>query len=206
MAPSRFRIAFLALALVLSACSGTATSSQPAATLGVSGPTASQVQATPTATATATPSPAPSTSASLGPIPSGFDPCTLLSDQEASAVNGVTYGDGVMHVLNLGFVDCVWQSPAGGSVVVQLLQAPSADLAQEAYVEAQATLHGFTLTTLSGFADEAVIARAPGGTVSTGGIYVRDGSTYFDVVYVGGTAPSDGALQLAATLVLGALP
>ena len=42
--------------------------------------------------------------------------------------------------------------------------------------------------------------------VITGGIYVRDGSTFFDVVYLNGTVPTDDQLKYYATLILGELP
>ena len=54
--------------------------------------------------------------------------------------------------------------------------------------------------------DEAEIARAPGGTSTTGGIYVRDGSIFFDVVYLNGTGAERRRAQLAATEVMGNWP
>ena len=207
MTLSRSRIALVALILVLAACSG-GTATTGASGTPVSGGGASPTVFTPAPTATpiVTPTPSPPPSASLGPLPTDFDACTLLTNDEASAINGSSYPAGVNHVLNSGFIECVWQTPTPpSSITVQVLATSGDTSAQEAYAEAQATLHGFALTPVPNFADEAVIARAPGG-LPTCGIYVRDGGTYFDVVSIGGTVPSDGALTLAATLVLGAIP
>ena len=59
---------------------------------------------------------------------------------------------------------------------------------------------------MTDFADEAAIVRASGAGLTTGGIYAREGSTFFDVVYLNGTIPSDDQLKGSATFVLGALP
>lgn len=195
------------LAFVLGACSGTATT---ASGTPVSGGGASPTVSTPAPTATpvTTPTsvPSPSGSAALMPLPPGFNACTLLTDAQASAVNASNYPPGVNHLLNSGFIECVWQSPTPpSSITVQVLSTSGDTAAQEAYANAEASVHGFALTPVTGVGDEAEIARAPAG-VNTGGIYVRKGSMFFDVVYLGGTTPPDAALTTAATLVLGNLP
>ena len=207
---SRSRIALVALTLALAACSG-GTATTGASGTPVSGGGASPTVSTPAPTATpaATPTavPSPSGSAGLASLPPGFNACTLLTDAQASAINGSSYPPGVNHLLNTGFIECVWQTPTPpSSITVQVLSTSGDTSAQEAYAKAEASVHGFSLTPVPNFADEAEIARAPAGTANTGGIYVREGSIFFDVVYLGGTAPSDGALQGAATLVLGNLP
>ena len=207
MTPTRARIALVALALVLGACSGTATGT-PVTGTPVTGGGASATVSTPapTATPTPTPVPSPSGSAGLAPLPSGFSACTLLTDAQASAVNGSSYPPGVNSVVNGGFIQCVWQTATPpSSVTVQVLSTSGDTSAQEAYTKAEAAAHGFILTPVANFADEAEIARAP-GTVLAGGIYVREGSIFFDVVYVGGTPPSDALLKGTATFVLGNLP
>lgn len=210
MTLSRSRVALVALAFVLGACSG-GTGTTGATGTPVTGGGASATVSTPAPTATPVATSAPTASASAspfaGPLPSGFNPCTLLTDAQASAVNGVTYGPGTVHGLNNGSLECVWGSTSpSASVVVQVAIWPTATLADATYTETLAALHGFSVIEVPNFADKAAIARAPGGTVSTGGIYVKDGILWFDVVYLKGTAPSDGQLTLAATLVLGALP
>ena len=210
MTLSRSRVALVALAFVLGACSGgTATTGATGTPVSGGGASASAATPAPTATPVATAAPTASASASpfAGPLPSGFDPCSLLTDAQASAVNSVTYGPGTVHGLNNGSLECVWGSNSpSASVVVQVAIWPTATLADATYTELLATLKGFSVTDIPAFADKAAIARAPAGTVSTGGIYVKDGILWFDVVYLKGTAPSDNALKFAATLVLGNLP
>jgi hypothetical protein len=168
------------------------------------------VASTPTATLAATPSASPSP---LGGGPSGsnsaltIDPCSLLTLDQASAVNGLTYPAGTLHDLGNGGAECVWQTNAPpASVVVQVGQFPGVSEAQIAFAEAQAEVIGAQIEKLSGFADDAAIARASAAGLSTGGIYVRDGSTFFDIVYLNGTVPTDDQLKGYATIILGNLP
>ncbi|MGZ6296238.1 MAG: hypothetical protein ACXWPV_03805, partial [Candidatus Limnocylindrales bacterium] len=124
---------------------------------------------------------------------------------QVNVINSSNYPAGVNHVLNGGFIECVWQSKTPpSSITLQVLSTSGDTAAQEAYAEAEASVHGFTLVSVTGVGVEAQIARAPGG-VNTGGIYVRSGSIFFDVVYLNGTGATDGALALAATQVLGTL-
>ena len=63
-----------------------------------------------------------------------------------------------------------------------------------------------SVTELSNLGDRAAIVRAPAGTVSTGGIYVLDGATFFDIVYLGGSAPADADLNGVGLEMYGQLP
>jgi hypothetical protein len=129
-----------------------------------------------------------------------------LTTKQASDVNKVSYPAGVAHAHLGSGVECVWQTKTA-SVVVQVVVAPNTEDAAAAYAEAAALAHGFQVTEVPNFADKAAIARAPVfNGLSTGGIYVRDGTTFFDIVYVRGTVPTDNELKFAATLVLGNLP
>jgi len=208
MTLSRSRIALVALAFVLGACSGgTATTGATGTPVTGGGASASAPSPTPTATATSTPTavPSPSGSAALASLPPGFNACTLLTSDQVSAINASTYPAGVNHVLNGGFIECVWQTPTPpSSITLQVLATSGDTSAQEAYANAEAEVHGFSVVTVPNVGDEAQIARAPG--VNTGGIYVRRGNIFFDVVYLNGTGATDAALVLAATQVLGNLP
>lgn len=200
-------------AVLVAACSGGGSSSPSVTQSGPSvqlGSTLVPSTPTPAQTAPSSPTARPSSTSGIGPLPPNFDPCTLLTASEASQVNGVTYGAGVAHTLN-GLIECVWQSDsAHASVTVQVLYAPGISEAQIAYTEAQAAFKGASVTKLppppQGTFDEAAIARVTILDHSTGGIYVRQESTFFDVVYVAGTAPSDGQLVVSALLVLGSIP
>jgi len=116
----------------------------------------------------------------------------------------VTYGDGVASTVPPALVECVWQSSSPhASITVQVAALPNVSEAQVAYQEAVASQH-FAVTDVPNFADKAAIVRAP--SASTGGIYVREGRLFYDVVYLNGTTPTDDELKLAATIVLGGLP
>ncbi len=197
----RLVFAFIIATSVLAACTATTGTSPSAAASIASSPASATSVASPTSAGGGGPS------GSAVATQTALNPCDLLDPQQVMQVNGISYGDGQLHDLSTGAVQCTWLTTSPpASVVVQVLVASSANVAEEAYAQTTAALNGFSLTQVPNFADAAVIARAPAGTVSTGGIYVRDNNTYFDVVYLNGTAPSDGQLQLTATLVLGALP
>lgn len=215
--------ALVLLGSALAACGGTTPAtgspgptSAPSPTTAPSATPTTAVQtlvpsAATTATATAATSSASPTPLGGGPTgsnpPLAIDPCTLLTIDQASAVNGSTYPPGASHVMGSGSVECVWQTGTPpSSVTVQVGQFPSVSDAQVAYAKAQAVLEGFQIEQLTGFADDAVIARGSGGGLTTGGIYVREGSTFFDVVYLNGTVPTDDQLKYYATLILGELP
>ena len=199
-------IAALAAALLLAACTSGAAS--PSTQVAVSSVTSTITPASASPAATPSPSPtptlAPPAGGSQSAAPVSIHPCTLLSNAQAGMVNSVAYGAGVEHSMSNGGIECVWQNAtAHASVTVQVVVWPSASEADAAYAEALAAAEGFSLVEVPGFADHATIARA--GTL-TGGIYVREGSTFFDVVYLRGAAPSAGQLKLTAELVLGGLP
>jgi len=190
----------------LAACSGSAS---PSPTLGGGAPlTLPSPSSSPTASGES-----PSATASEGASPSGgspapvaIHPCQLLTNEEASQVNGATYGDGTESDMGNGGLACVWQnSSVHASVTVQIVLASGITQAEQDYATAQAQSHGFAVENLSGIGDAAAIARAP-AVVNTGGIYVRRGDTVFDVVYLMGTAPSDDQLKAAATTIIGELP
>ena len=206
--------------LAVVACGGGAVATATPITTTAASPTPSPIVATlkPSASVTASASPSPSApSATTSPTPLGgtggsnsplaLDPCQLLTTEQASAVNAITYPAGVSHDMGNGGAECVWQSPSPpASVTVQVAVFPSVSEAEIAYAEQTAGQNGVAVEPLTGFADDAAIARASGGGLSTGGIYVRDGSTFFDVVYLNGTVPTDDQLKFYATLILGELP
>ncbi len=191
-------LALIAAVFLLAACTSSGGGS-PSATANTT------PIATPTATPAATPTPAGGGSSATA-APTAVDPCKLLTAQQVMQVNGISYGAGTRHNLSNGGMQCTWMTASPpSSVVVQVVVAPSITVADEDYAAFQATLHGFTLTNIPNIANDAVIARAP-SVVNTGGIYVRNKDTFFDVVYLNGTAPSDDQLTTTAKLILGELP
>jgi hypothetical protein len=211
--------AVLGLALILAACGGTASvSPTPSASSSPSIGSPSPVASPPLQVGTSAPSASgasasPSAKASAGPVHA----CALLTDAEASQVNGATYGPGVEHAGASGAVPgsetspppsslCVWQNAAPiASVTVEVVIDANADAANARLAALRASLASFSITDLTDFADGGFIARST-NILATGGIYVREGTTFLDIVYLLGTAPDDNALRHAATLALGRLP
>ena len=209
--------AALTVALALAACSSTGGSSPGDSVTG----TASPAGASASAAAPGTPAPSASpTPLGGGGEPSGsaaasspdasqvaINPCMLLTDAQASAINGVAYGPGEVHPLARSGVQCVWSNNAVGSITLQVEVASDSATAQAAYTAGLAQVQqAGSVAQVPNLADMAVIGRVPASIISTGGIYVLDGATFFDVVYLLGTAPSDTQLTDAATLILGELP
>jgi len=209
---------------VLGACTSASPTSTAPSVVTTAAPVAS-VQATPVTTSppvvltptaivsvppAATVNPTVQPTASPGgvaeqPSSGTLDPCALLSPEEASAVNGVTYGAGTAHTLTPIASECVWQtSSPGASVVLQLAQGATPDQAQTAYAEALAAQADFNVVDVPNLGDKAAIVRAK--KLVTGGIYVLQGFIGFDVVYLNGTAPTDAQLVADAQLIQGRLP
>jgi hypothetical protein len=139
--------------------------------------------------------------------PTTINPCTLLSDEQASTLTGATYGDGKEDAAGPDGHLCVWSDDAShSSVTVGVISAPSQAIAQQAFALAKGDQSGFAFTSVTNLADQAYIARKSESTTDLSGLYAIDGSTYFFVATLGGTSPTDGALRVAALLVLGGLP
>ncbi len=165
---------------------------------------------------TATPSPTPHPGATPTPTPGGgggptatpgtIDPCSLLTQQEASTLEGgVAVGPGTPGGAGVARL-CVYSDESTHtSVTVGVAQTPSAADAEAALADEQHDLTGFVITQLPKFADGGLLARKSEATLDAAGQYARDGATFF---FVTGSnpAPSDGALNVAALLVLGSLP
>jgi hypothetical protein len=172
--------------------------------------------AVPSASASAAESAAPSAAPAASPGSGVLDPCSLLTADEASQVNGASYGAGVAHPLQASAfpglettapasAECVWQQPGHASVTLQVVADASPAAASARLGALKSGLKTFAISDLASFADGAFIARTT-SSLSTGGIYVVTGSTLFDIVYLQGSAPDDAALQHWAILVLGSLP
>jgi hypothetical protein len=132
-----------------------------------------------------------------------LDPCALLTNDQADAVNGGSYGDGVRHDLGPSAI-CVRLSTSPKASLTVSVSSGSDVIIAAKYAALKASLKNYAVTDVAGIGDAAFIAR--NATPLTGGIYVRRGGTFFYVVYLGGTAPSDDSLKATAEIVLGELP
>ena len=204
----------LVVTLIVGGCTaagGGATSAptqQPVATRAA--PPASLQASASTAVASATPEPTASPSASPGGVAGGgpsagpTDPCSLLTTAEASHIVDVQLGAGKRQVADPDTI-CTWAK--GTSEVKVFLTAPTTPAAAKAYYEAHKSEipAGAHITELPTFFDGSVIAKGstPVGTI--GGIFVIDGSNFFEL-YCGLPACSDNALKGGAQLIAGRLP
>jgi hypothetical protein len=205
---NRYGIALvvLAIAALLSACS--AATSTPA-------PTAAPVP-------TATLAPAAVLPQSAQVVATPLDPCQLVTQAEASALAGTTFGAGQERSNPEGLKICAYSTQSSNVFTVEAAQATSVAEAQnykdQFLAELQSNLgqlsdQGINVTQLPNFADGAVLASASfsGQGISMNGsaIGVLKGTVFFgfsDVVIGGGAAPTSDALQSEATTVLGRLP
>ena len=207
------RLSILVVALALSACttSGGAPSSdasqppvaiQPAPVIPE--PTAVVASPTPTPVPSASPEANSEGDASGQPTAGPTDPCSTLTQAEASHLIGVALGPGKRQVADPDTI-CTWAK--GTTEVKVFLTAPTTPAAAKAYYEAHKSEvpEGAHLTELPDFFDGSVIAKGslPIGTI--GGIFVIDGSNFFEL-YCGLPACSDDALKGGAQLIAGRLP
>ncbi len=219
-----------AFAFVLSACSAaTSTPAPNSAALATLVPqsTEAPTQATlPTATTAVQPTSVPTTAstpaaASSQLVTTSLDPCTLISNQEASTLTGASFGQGEEGSTPQGLKTCTYGANTMNIFTIDVVQASDVSAAQADKAQFLADLQanaqqlasqGLNVTQLPDFADGAVKASAD---VSAGGISVSanafgflKGTIFFGFsdVAVGGTAPSDAAMQAEASTVLGRLP
>ena len=131
-------------------------------------------------------------------------PAPPLTQAEASQLIGVALGPGKRQVADPDTI-CTWAK--GTTEVKVFLTAPTTPAAAKAYYEAHKSEipAGAHITELPDFFDGSVIAKAvlPSGTI--GGIFVIDGSNFFEL-YCGMPACSDDALKGGAQLIAGRLP
>jgi hypothetical protein len=204
-------VAVLSLAAVLSACTttgaGTTGSVAPTLPIAVAPPPASFVipPASPSAAPSTGPSSGPAGSAGAPATPSSIDPCSLLTQAEASTLMGKSLGAGTSSTLESLRV-CTFKS---GTTEVKVFLTPAATDAAAAnafYDDARANANGLKIDDIS----IPPYARAGyGNGTSLGapvsGLVVVDGNFGFEV-YCGFPACSETASAAAATLVGSRLP
>jgi hypothetical protein len=221
MHASRTFVVLAVAAIALGACSSSGATAAPAAPASVAAantpaPAASAQPSTP-APASAMPTLAmtePPAGASL-PL-ANIDPCTLLTDQEASQLAGATLPAGKGSVAGSQRL-CV-RAATGlppSSITVGVIDASSVSQAEiaynEAYLNLKATTAGLHPTPVTGIGDQAETISASmsvqGVTASIAAIYVRKGGIFFDIVFEGvGAGPGMSALESAASTAVGRLP
>lgn len=202
-------VSILCLALVLGACTtsaSTAPSAAPASPVVVATLTATAIVATPVPSVAASPA-APSASPNGGgaqATPISIDPCTLLTTEEASTLMGKKLGAGVSSLVDQNRV-CTFKS---GLTEVKLILAPPAPDAataqsywdaERAQAPADIPIKDFTLF------DRAAYGAGSYNGLSISALFVIKGTFFFDV-YCGFPACTQIASAKAAQLIGDRLP
>jgi hypothetical protein len=120
-------------------------------------------------------------------------------------MEGVALGPGTPGGAGLGRICVYGNVSTKSSATVGIGQTPSVADAEAALADEQHDLNGFVITQLPNFADGGFIARKSEATLTLAGLYARDGANFFFVTGMN-PGPSNGALNVAALLVLGSLP
>ena len=181
------------LALVASACG-----SSPAANTGSPTPA----------------SPLPSASPSASAKAVSYDPCVLMTAQEASTLTGVNYTAGLEQ--SDAQKRCVYGYQTTEVLMIGIVQAPDIATVQAEEAQARAALQqqagqGLNFTELHGFGDTAAVIHVSqsvnGTTLALCGIYVVKGLIFFFITDVAANhaVPSNSALEDEATKVLSRL-
>lgn len=174
------------------------------------GSSTSGATGTPTPTQT---SPSPSPLASAKAV--SYDPCVLMTMQEAEALAGVNFGAGKEEVAN-ATKECIYGSQTVDVLTIGILQAPDQATAQAGKAQFEAALqsqagNGLTVTQVQGIGDAADEIQGSfsqnGTTIAGSAIYVLKGLIVFFItdIAVNRAVPSGAALQSQASTVLGRL-
>jgi hypothetical protein len=169
-------------------------------------------------TTAGTGSPTPTTSSpqpSASATPVSYDPCVLVTVQEASSLTGVNYGAGLEQPAN-GEKQCIYGYQTTDVLMVGIVQAPDLATVQTDEAQARAALqqsagNGLGFTEIQGVGDAAAEVQATrsanGTTLSVCAIYVVKGTIFFFITDFAANhaVPNNAALQAQATTVLGRL-
>lgn len=223
LARTAVTICLLVITATLSACSASTSTASP--TTAAPATVAPQETATsmPAATATSVPTAIPTATSipQQAVVTTQLDPCQLIDSQEASALAGTTFNQGVEGTTPGGMKMCTYGGQTTNILTVEVIQAPDVATAQKDKAQfladlqsnlQQLTNQGLNVTQVPNFADGAISANA---SINANGIDFNGkafaflkGTVFFgfsDLV-IGGAAPTDAAMQAEATTVLGRLP
>ena len=195
-----------ASALLAGALTGCTASNGPT---GGPSPSGAALGAGPAASGSPSPSAVPSRTSSTA-----IDPCALVTQSEASALTGASYGAGKEETDPGGSKRCIYGYQTKNVFEVIVVQAASVEQAQaekdKLRAEAEQQIGGqVDMSRLSGIGDDAEWLHAgPIQGISVAGLYVVKGTVGFALVDVvaGTAAPSQAAMTGQATTVLGRLP
>lgn len=202
-------VAILSLAVGLAACSttgaGASGSVVPTLPIAVALPPASFVipPASPSAAPSTGPTASPDASSGPPPTPNAIDPCSLLTQEEASTLMGKQLGAGSPSLAGHNRV-CTFKSGLTEVKVILAPTAPDVATADAVYDDAVAQAAPLVVKNLSMF-DRSGYGDGTSEGAPASGFFVVDGVNGFDV-YCGFPACTENASALAATLIAGRLP
>jgi hypothetical protein len=200
-------------ALVAAALAACSTSAKPHANSAqaVGGPVVAATTQSPTpATTKAVPTALPS-----GPVgANAVDPCQLVTQQEASALTGASFGPGQEEEDSSNAKRCIYGAQTKNVFEVITAEAATAAEAKQyknaMLAQAQQELGSvLNLHAVGGIGDAAEqISGSLHGLVNVAGIYVLKGTFGFALVDIvtGHAAPGESAMQTQAQTVAGRLP
>ena len=201
-------VSILCLALVLGACTTSASTAPSAASspVAVATLTATAIVATPIPSTAASPAGSSASPAGGGgqPPPNSIDPCSLLTTEEASTLMGKKLGAGVSSIVGLDRV-CTFKS---GLTEVKLFLAPPASDATTAqkYWDAERAkappeikINDFTLF------DRAAYGSGSANGESISALFVIKGTSFFDL-FCGLPSCTETASATAGQLIGDRLP
>jgi hypothetical protein len=162
----------------------------------------------------------PTTHATVRTSPTGQaatppDPCVLVTQSEASALTGTSFGPGKEESENAASRRCVYGAQTKDVFMVIVARGTSVDEAKavkdQMLAEAQQNGVAINLTKVTGLGDDAYSVNkslsANGVTISISGIYVLSGVTGFGLVdeKITGPAPTVAAMVTQAQTVISRL-
>jgi hypothetical protein len=153
----------------------------------------------------ATAEPTSGTAGGASQPPSAIDPCSLLTQDEASTAVGTHVGAGSPSLVGQSRT-CTWKT--GTTEVKVILAPPAADAATaQAYwnAAAQDIPNGITVTAIGQIGDRAAYGTGGQAGFSVSAMFVIKGAQFFDF-YCGLKACSEAASVTAANLIVGRLP
>jgi hypothetical protein len=229
---SRLLVFTLLAAAGLAACSGSNPTAAPAAATIAATASPAPASVGPASLAPAAPSAASAASSMPSSLPASsvpvaVDPCQLVTQGEASALAGTTFGPGKPETDSGGGKLCVYGGATTNVFMVIVGQAPDAATARAEWTQEQAKAQAaleksvpagmalnFKVNDVSSIpgADKAALASFKESignvTITASAVYLLKGPVFlsFSDLAVGHSAPATSAMEAQAATSLGRLP
>ncbi len=232
LSASRLLVFALLAAFGLAACSGSSPTAPPAAATPAATASPAPASVSPASLAPATVSAAPAASSvasslAASSVPVAVDPCQLVTQSEASALAGTTFGAGKPETDPGGGKLCVYGGATANVFMVIVGQAPDPATAQAEWTQEQAKAQAalgksvpagmalnFKVNDVSSIpgADKAALAsftQSIGNvSIAASAVYLLKGAVFlsFSDLALGHSAPAASAMEAQAATSLGRLP